>query len=184
MQHLPVARSNRLLEDRRPADPETTDGAQEFEALVKDHYANLHGFAASLTGSVDRASDLTQETFHIWAVKCGAMRDRTKAKSWLFTTLYREFLMSKRRQASLRHYELGTLEHELPAAPSQPYFDSDALQARGALSRVSQTYQTPLVLFYFKDFQYKEIAEFLGLPIGTVKSRIARGIAELRSLLK
>ena len=71
----------------------------EFAELVDAHYQALFRFGMSLTRDVDRASDLVQETFCIWAAKGSQLRDRSKAKTWLFTTLHREFL-SQRRRAS------------------------------------------------------------------------------------
>ena len=58
----------------------------EFAELVDAHYQALFRFGMSLTRDVDRASDLVQETFCIWAAKNGQLRDRSKAKTWLYTT--------------------------------------------------------------------------------------------------
>ena len=52
-----------------------------------------------------------------------------------------------------------------------------------ALAKVDEIYQAPVALFYLEDCPYKEIAEILDIPIGTVKSRMARGIAQLQSIL-
>src|SRR5260370_15889803 len=64
----------------------------DFEQLVDAHYAALYRFALSLAKNEMDAADLTQQTFYIWAEKGRDLRDPGKAKSWLFTTLYREFL--------------------------------------------------------------------------------------------
>ena len=71
----------------------------EFEELVDAHYQALFRFGMSLTRDADKASDLVQETFCIWAAKGGQLNDRSKAKTWLFTTLHREFLSQRRRAA-------------------------------------------------------------------------------------
>ena len=60
-----------------------------FTQLVDAHYAPLYRFALSLTRNSSDAGDLTQQTFFIWAKKGEQLRDAAKAKSWLFTTLYR-----------------------------------------------------------------------------------------------
>src|SRR6266498_1845673 len=70
-----------------------------FPQLVETYYASLYRFALSLTRSSADASDLTQQTFFIWATKGESLREVAKAKSWLFTTLYREFLRVRRRDA-------------------------------------------------------------------------------------
>ena len=70
----------------------------EFAELVDAQYQALFRFALSLTRDADRAADLVQETFCIWAEKGGQLKDRSKAKTWLFTTLHREFLGQRRRR--------------------------------------------------------------------------------------
>src|SRR5689334_17648329 len=85
-----------------------------FPQLVETYYAALYRFALSLTKSSADACDLTQQTFFIWATKGEALREIAKAKSWLFTTLYREFLRSRRREARVSAIE------DLPAAQQDP----------------------------------------------------------------
>jgi RNA polymerase sigma-70 factor (ECF subfamily) len=86
---------------------------EEFENLVDQYYQALYRFGFSLAKDPDRASDLVQQTFVIWAQKGHQLKDRSKAKTWLFTTLYREYLGNARR--SQRHPEMGIseVEHEL-----------------------------------------------------------------------
>ena len=63
-----------------------------FTQLVDEHYASLYRFALSLARRDADACDLVQQTFYIWATKGEALREVTKAKSWLFTTLYRSII--------------------------------------------------------------------------------------------
>ena len=70
---------------------------EAFAQLVDAHYAPLYRFALSLARNQADAGDLVQQTFYIWATKGHALREMAKAKSWLFTTLYREFLRGRRR---------------------------------------------------------------------------------------
>src|SRR3954463_16698276 len=86
-----------------------------FPDLVKTHYAGLYRFALSLTKSPADASDLTQQTFFIWATKGEALREIAKAKAWLFTTLYRELLRGRRRDSRVTAIEdLAPAEQDLP----------------------------------------------------------------------
>jgi RNA polymerase sigma-70 factor (ECF subfamily) len=73
--------------------------APDFETIVAAYYEPLYQFAFSLTRSESDACDLTQQTFYVWATKGHQLRDASKVKSWLFTTLHRGFLESHRRQA-------------------------------------------------------------------------------------
>src|SRR5580698_1480931 len=86
----------------------------DFEDLVASHYGPLYQFAFSLTRVEADACDLTQQTFMIWAMKGHQLRDASKVKTWLFTTLHREFLDSRRRQTRFPHFELDATEAELP----------------------------------------------------------------------
>lgn len=153
------------------------------EALVDRYYAPLYRFALSLAASEALAADLTQETFYLWAAKGHQLRDASKAKAWLFTTLHREFLRQRRHQIRFPTQEIGESETELPPVDAGIAGVLDGSQALAALQRVDERYRVPLVLFYVEDFSYQEIAEALELPVGTVMSRLARGKDQLRRLL-
>jgi RNA polymerase sigma-70 factor, ECF subfamily len=155
----------------------------EFEALVNRFYQVLYQFAFSLTRSEADACDLTQQTFCIWAEKGDQLRDATKVKSWLFTSLHRVFLQSRRRQTRFPHFEIGAVDSELPPVSPPDVSHSDSAQVLEALGQLDEIYRAPLALFYLDDCPYKEIAETLNVPLGTVKSRIARGIAQLQQIM-
>jgi len=153
----------------------------EFAELVDSYYQALFRFGMSLTRNADRASDLVQETFCIWAEKGDQLRDRSKAKTWLFTTLHREFLSQRRHAAKFSDTELNEEligEAEAPQGDAERQMDgSRALEILGALD---ETYRAPVALFYLQQHSYKEIAAILEIPIGTVMSRLSRGKEMLR----
>ncbi len=155
----------------------------DFQVLVEQHYETLYQFAMSLSHSEADAWDLTQQTFYTWATKGDQLRDTSKVKTWLFTTLHRAFLQTRRRQARFPHCEIAEAEADLPQLSPVEVYQLDSAQALEALARVDEIYQAPLALYYLEDFPYKEIAEILRVPVGTVKSRIARGLQQLRRLL-
>ncbi len=155
----------------------------EFESLVERFYAPLYQFAFSLTRAEADACDLTQQTFTVWATKGHQLRDMSKVKTWLFTTLHREFLNSRRRQTRFPHLELDTVAVELPVVSPATVSRLDTAQVLDALTQVDDVYQAPVALFYLQDCSYNEMAEILGVPLGTVKSRLARGIGQLQHLL-
>jgi RNA polymerase sigma-70 factor, ECF subfamily len=156
--------------------------AELFEALAVEHYASLFRFGVSLTRSEAEAQDLTQQTFLTWATKGHQLRDPLKAKAWLFSTLHRAFLRGHQRQSKLSYQSLDeALEVASPAVhPGAPV---DASWALVALTRVDDVYRAAVSLFYLEDWSYLEIAAILQVPVGTVKSRISRGVEQLRRLL-
>jgi RNA polymerase sigma-70 factor (ECF subfamily) len=155
----------------------------DFESVVARFYEPLYQFAFSLTHSEADACDLTQETFYVWATKGHQLREVSKVKTWLFTTLHRQFLQGRRRLLRFPHEELEAVKVQLPVITPNAARMIDARQVLAALQRVDEIYRAPLALFYLEDTAYKDIAEILEIPMGTVKSRIARGIAQLQKLL-
>src|ERR1700721_2237812 len=115
----------------------------DFENLVACNYQPLDQFAFSLTRDEAESCDLTQQTFCIWAAKGHQLRDESKVKTWLFTTLHREFLGSRRRQTRFPHFNLELAEAELPVV--EPVFSSrlDTELVLGALSSLDEAYQAP-----------------------------------------
>ncbi|PYJ67599.1 MAG: RNA polymerase subunit sigma-24 [Verrucomicrobia bacterium] len=153
-----------------------------FQQLVDRHYTALYRFAPTLAKSEADAADLTQQTFFLWASKGNQLRDRSKAKAWLFTTLYREFLGRRRHEVRFPKVELEEIrEEEMSILPNVNALDSGTILQ--ALHEVEEPFRAPLTLFYLKDFSYHEIAEVLEVPIGTVMSRLSRGKALLRQRL-
>ncbi|PYJ84792.1 MAG: RNA polymerase subunit sigma-24 [Verrucomicrobia bacterium] len=155
----------------------------EFEVLVSRYYSTLYQFAFSLARNEDEACELTQQTFYTWARKGHQLRDRSKVKTWLFTTLYHEFLEKKRRQIRFPHYELSVVDQDLPNVLPATVNELDSKTVLQSLAQLEEIFQAPLALFYLEQHSYKEIADILGVPLGTVKSRISRGIAQLQQIL-
>ncbi len=158
-------------------------GRLNVEELVEEYYRPLYQFAFGLTHSHADACDLTQQTFYTWQIKGGQLRDLTKVRAWLFTTLHRVFLQTKRRETRFPHYELEEVDSELPCITPRETNGLDSADVIGALAAVDDVFRAPVVLFYLEDCPYQDIARILEIPLGTVKSRIARGIGQLKKLL-
>jgi RNA polymerase sigma-70 factor (ECF subfamily) len=155
-----------------------------FEEIVSAYYQPLYRFGYSLAKNEHEAGDLAQQTFFVYAEKGDSLRDKSKVKSWLFTTLYREFLRRRKKEARMDHYEPEMLEAVGGAEEPHIRRRLDANLALEALAEVDEVYRQPLALFYMKDLSYKEIAETLDVPIGTIMSRLSRGKAQLRAIFK
>jgi RNA polymerase sigma-70 factor (ECF subfamily) len=157
---------------------------ETFTRLVDQYYPTLYRFALSLARNQADACDLTQQTFYIWATHGHALRDLTKAKTWLFTTLYREFLRGRRRGARMTSIEaLPPGAEELTDAEIDQARRLDGGLVLAALGEVEEVFRAPLTLFYLEGHSYQEIAATLDVPVGTVMSRLARGKAQLRRAL-
>jgi RNA polymerase sigma factor (sigma-70 family) len=159
-------------------------GDLEFEDLVNRYYAALYQFALSLTQAEADAADLTQQTFYRWATRGHQLRDHSKIKTWLFTTLHREFLQRRRRHTRFPHLQLDEADVELPTLTPEAVSTVDWEVVLRALGRLEETLHAPLALFYLEECSYNEISEILDIPLGTVKSRIFRGMAQLQQSLR
>lgn len=155
----------------------------EFAGIVERFYEPLYRFAYSLTRSEADAGDLTQHTFLVFAEKRAGLRDAAKTKSWLFTILHRKFLERCRRETRFHHHELDEASWDIPSVAPPETSDLDAEQVVAALATLDEVFRAPVALFYLEDHSYPEIAEMLEVPLGTVKSRISRGVRQLQALL-
>ncbi len=157
-------------------------GSQRIvERLVEEHYIGLYRYAYRLTGSEADAEDLTQETFCKAQMNLSQLRAKDREKNWLFTILRNAYLHRVRseKQHAVSLDQVGDVPDNLPEA--LPDVDPDQLQQ--ALGELPEVYRTPILLYYFEDFSYRDIAEQMDLPIGTVMSRLARAKTWLRSRL-
>ena len=84
---------------------------------------------------------------------------------------------------SLSATHSGMSDRVLPRISPATINQLDSGAVLKSLAQLDETFQAPLSLFYLEDHSYKEIAEILGIPLGTVKSRISRGIAQLQQML-
>jgi RNA polymerase sigma-70 factor, ECF subfamily len=160
----------------RPGSPETV------QRLVEEHYAALYRYAYRLSGSSVEAEDLTQEAFCKAQASLAQLRDPARAKPWLFSILRNAYLHRVRaaRQSSCVSLDgLGDLAEPLP----EPLPDIDPEKLQQALNELPEDFRTPIILYYFEDFRYRDIAEQMELPLGTVMSRLARAKAYLRARL-
>ena len=110
------------------------------------------------------------------------LRDTGRARPWLFSILRNAYLHRLRADRNARCVSLDDVG-DVPEPSPDPLPDVDPEQLQQALNELSEVYRTPLILYYFDDFTYREIAEQMDLPIGTVMSKLARAKAWLRARL-
>lgn len=159
------------------------DGAvPQLDQLVDRHLSALYRFAYRLSGNRADAEDLVQETFLIARQKLHQLRDPGQALSWLFRVLRSCWSKQCRRRAAHPTVPVEEIaEESRDDYGALEEFDTERLLA--VLDQMPDEYREPLLLFYFEEFRYREIAEALDCPIGTVMSRLARAKSYLRSKL-
>jgi len=146
--------------------------------LVAEYYLPLYRYAFRLSGTAVDAEDLTQDAFCTAQMRLHQLRDPGRVKSWLFAILRNGYLHRVREEPP-RPIPLDLVGEVAEPTPDPPAaVDPDQLQA--ALNELPEVYRTPVILFYFENFSYREIADQMDLPIGTVMSRLARAKVFLR----
>jgi len=161
---------------------------QKLADLVERYYALLYRYAYRLTGSEADAEDLTQQAFLTAQARWDQLRDETKAKSWLFTIARNAYLKELRGPVCIPSSALDELPGKLTGqlnggSHETGAFDFDQEQLQRVLNDLPEEFRSPIVLFYFEEFSYKEIAEQMDVPVGTIMSRLARAKAYLRQRL-
>jgi RNA polymerase sigma-70 factor, ECF subfamily len=159
-----------------------SNSKHKIEALVEAHYTALYRYAYRLSGSSQEAEDLTQETFCKAQSKLHELRDASKAKSWLFTILRNNYLHRLRSSKLEKQVSLDGVA-ELPDRTPDSLPEIDSAQLQQALTELPEIFRTPIIFYYFEDFSYRDIAEQMSVPLGTVMSRLARAKSFLRQRL-
>lgn len=166
------------------------DLLRRFEELTLPHLKSLYGLAVRLVGDGSAAEDLVQDTYLKAIQAFPALRDPERVRPWLFQILSR--LVTDRQRTEDREVLTGDCKeldrfclYDLIAQEDLfPYSDrlhEDFLaqfqdeEVREALLALPEEYRVPLVLVYAEGMSYRELATFLGCPLGTVMSRLHRG---------
>lgn len=150
--------------------------------VIERYHQAVYRYAYRLTGSQADAEDLTQQTFLIAQQKLGQLRDESKVDRWLFAVLRSRFAKNRSRRGPVY---AGSMEMDMDAMAVDPPPSDEVdreLLAR-ALNELADDFRVVLVMYYFEDASYKEIAQQLGIPMGTVMSRLARAKQRLREQL-
>lgn len=152
--------------------------------LIREFAAPLYRYAFRLAGQASDAEDLVQQTFLVAQQKLHQLREAERASAWLYAVLRSCFLKSRRKavpQTMDDSFALDSLA-DLPAGDdSDAWLDREALQL--ALAELPDEFKIVVLMFYFEELSYKDIADQLEIPIGTVMSRLSRGKAHLRRRL-
>jgi RNA polymerase sigma-70 factor (ECF subfamily) len=159
------------------------DNPRNIAPFVEMYYESLYRYAFRLSGCAADAEDLTQETFCKAQAQFRQLRDLERVKPWMFSILRHAFLHCKRsekHQKEIPIHLVGDIsEDDVP----DNFPEIEPSQLQDALNRLPEVFRTPIILYYFEGFSYRDIAEQMDLPIGTVMSRLARAKAYLKDTL-
>jgi RNA polymerase sigma factor (sigma-70 family) len=152
--------------------------ANAFAALVRSHQSRLRGFLRRMTrGDHALADDLAQETFLEAHRKLAAWRGEGSFASWLYAIAYSRYLMAARRR------KLEPLDEVDVPSPSPEMASALHLDLEKAMARLSPGERAALTLCFALGMSHEEAAVSLAMPIGTVKSHVARGREKLKAML-
>lgn len=154
-----------------------------FEDCVHPHLPHLRRYARALTGDRARADDLVQDTLERAWVKFHLWQPTLAIRPWLFAIMHNVFVNQVKTLARRQHAALSDEEAaQLVSRPNQSdLIEVDELSRCLALLPIEQ--REVLLLVSLEDMDYAEAAHVLGIPIGTVTSRLARARTRLRLLL-
>lgn len=156
----------------------------DFESAAMPHLADIYRTACSLTGNASDGQDLAQDVYLQAWKSFHRFELGTNCRAWLYKILFHR--MSHFRRKAHRYQTLpeeNTLEQTL-AAPVPAGDQLTDRQVLAALDRLSPQFREVLLLADVQEFSYKEVAETLEIPIGTVMSRLSRARAQLREDLR
>lgn len=157
--------------------------APSFQDDLLPLIPHLRAFARLLCAGRDLADDLVQQTL----VKAWAARARfelgTNMKAWLFTILRNEFYSLGRRSWRQAHWDAEQAER-IPAVADEQFWSAELSDTVHILHSLPSQQRDAVVLVAAGGFSYEEAAEICNVPLGTMKSRVARGRAALAEALE
>ncbi len=166
------------------------DKANEFEQLAMPLFASLYNLAQWLTQDRSEAEDLVQETYTKALKGFDSFQPGTNFRAWMYRILRNTFLTSRTGLKAARTVPLDDEDDPQSVSPSTTETpesillaraDHDAIQA--ALQELPVAYREIILLCDVEEMSYREIAEALTIPMGTVMSRLARARKAMRQLL-
>jgi RNA polymerase sigma-70 factor (ECF subfamily) len=173
--------------------------AAAFEELIAERSGEIYGLLFRLTENGEEARDLTQETFLRAFQNIDRFRGDADVRTWIYRIAINQarnrfrWWRRRRRDATVSLDQKqgesgqslsGTLAEPSANPEQQALARERELALRSALQRLGQAYRETVILRDIEGFTYEEIAETLGINVGTVKSRLARGRQELRKKLE
>ena len=171
-----------------------TGGSAVFETLVKRYERELYNYLRRFLNNQVLAEDAFQATFMQVHLKCHLFDDQRKVRPWLYTVATnqaidiqrrnrRHRLVSLDRPNRVQHSELGSLVDVLSGRESEPASGLEQGERkewiRQAVAALPEQLRSAVKLVYFRGMKYREAADELAVPVGTVKSRLHSAVKRL-----
>ena len=162
--------------------PSKSDRSASFGDSCAQYLPNLRRYARRLAPDRSAAEDLLQETLLLALAKQHRFTPGTNLRAWLFTIMHNQRINGLRR--AMREGELIDLSEANESVSGEQEINLQVQELRGAMEQLNEDKRTVLVLADQEGFSYVEIADMLQLPIGTVRSRLARARSLLREIMQ
>ena len=155
-----------------------------LDRLLRDHQAPLYRHVRAITGDNELAMDVLQESLFLIARRLGGLRDPRWFRAWAYRIATREAVRAARREKrrSGLHDEIA-LDNAVETPPPDEAARAILHDCAERLAELPPACQIAVRLHYLEGMTLAEIGEALEIPVGTVKSRIAYGLARLRFLV-
>ncbi len=167
-----------------------------FAELVRRYEKELYGYLRHYVGDAEMAEDVFQQTFLQVHLKCGHFEPGRKVRPWLYTVATNQAIDCQRRNRRHRmssldrstrmnntEEEAGALVELLGGRQAGPAEDAESAEENVALHEavdaLPETSRQVVMLVYFQGLKYREAAQILGVPVGTVKSRLHAAMLKL-----
>jgi RNA polymerase sigma-70 factor, ECF subfamily len=161
--------------------------AESFETLAMPMFTSLYNFAHWLTHNREEAEDLVQETYLKALKGFVSFQQGTNFRAWIYRILRNTFLTSRSGLSVKMTVPLDREEDAIGRTADTPeavlLARADQQMVQSALERLPVQFREVILLCDIEEMSYQEIAEIVGIPIGTVMSRLSRARKSLRELL-
>jgi RNA polymerase sigma-70 factor (ECF subfamily) len=160
---------------------------QAFETIYKRHHRRVYSLCLRMVANATEAEDLTQEVFIQLFRKIGSFRGESAFTTWLHRLTVNHVLMHFRKRGvrlekTTEEGEIGEIQDFLQAGAERPRF-VDRIALDKAISELPPGYRTVFVLHDVEGFEHEEVANMLGVSVGTSKSQLHKARMRLRELL-
>jgi len=161
----------------------------EFKQLTYPHMKLVYNVALKYCGNVFDAEDIAQETYLMAYARFHQLREKSKCKPWLLTILRNNFLKSYHKKKSRQRLSdseyIDFLKESLAEDDAESILSNASYKrvVQNAIEKLPAKYKEVLTLYYMNELLYRDIAQVLDIPIGTVMSRLTRARNGLKTII-